>query len=53
MNNLDPPVLIEEWRQNLDAAAYEKNVHKYIKLSSIKKQIDRHDKTEYWPTRKK
>ena len=34
--------------KNLDAAAYEKNLHKDKKLPSIKKKIDPNDKTEYW-----
>ena len=34
--------------KNIDAAAYEKNRYKDEKLPSIKKNIDRNDKTEYW-----
>ena len=40
--------MIEEWKQNLDTAAYEENIYKDVKLPSIKKKIDRNDKTEYW-----
>ena len=50
MENLDYPALIEEWKQNIDAAAYEKNLYQDLKLPSIKKKIDRNDKIEYWPT---
>ena len=41
-----------DWRivKNIDAAAYEKNINQDVKLPSTKKQIDRNDKTEYWPT---
>ena len=41
--------LIKQWIQNLDAAAYEKNIHKDEKLPSMKKKIDRNYKTECWP----
>ena len=40
MAYLEHPVLTEEWIQNLDAAAYEKNKYKYEKLPSMKKIID-------------
>ena len=46
MDNLDRPAFIEDWIQNLDAVAYEKKIHKDEKLPSIKKKIDRNDKTE-------
>ena len=48
MDDLDHPALIEEWKQNFDAAAYEKNIYKDEKLISIKKTIDSNDKAEYW-----
>ena len=41
--------MIEERIQNLDSAAYEKNLHKDEKLPSIKKKIDCNYKTECWP----
>ena len=50
MKNINHPALIEEWKQNLDFAAYENNIKQYMKITSIKKQNDRNDKTEYWPT---
>ena len=50
MDDLDHPVLIKELKQNLDAAAYEKNLNQDVKIPSIKKKIDRNNKTEYWPT---
>ena len=49
MDDLEHTALIEECIQNLDSAAYEKNLHKDEKLPSIKQKIDRNDKTEYWP----
>ena len=45
MEDIEHPALIEEWIQNIDAAAYEKNPHKYEKLPSMKKKIDRNYKT--------
>ena len=39
MDYLDHPALIEEWKQNLDTAAYEKNLYKDVKLPSIKKKL--------------
>ena len=49
MEDIEHPELIEEQKRHLDAAAYEKNIYKDVKLPSIKKKIDRDDKTEYRP----
>ena len=49
MVDIDHPELIEEWKQNLDAADYENNLNQDVKIQSIKKKIDYNDKTEYWP----
>ena len=49
MEDIGHPTLIEEWIQNLDSDAYEKYIYKDVKLPSIRKKIDRNDKTEYWP----
>ena len=46
MDNLDHLTINEEWKQNLDAAAYEKKQD--VKIPSIKKQIYCNDKAEYW-----
>ena len=35
--------------KNIDAAVYEKHLHKDDKLPSMKKKIDRDYKTECWP----
>ena len=40
MESLDHPAFIEEQKQNLNSAAYEKNLYKDVKLPSIKKKID-------------
>ena len=39
MENIDHPAFIEEWKQNLDTAAYEKNLYKDVKLPSIKEKF--------------
>ena len=49
MKDLEHPELIEEWIQNIDDDAYEKNLHKDEKLPSMKKKIDLNYKTELWP----
>ena len=41
--------LIEEWKQNIDAAAYEKNLNQDAKIPSIKKNYC-NEKTENLPT---
>ena len=38
MDDLEHPAFIEEWKHNLDAAAYEKKLYKYVKLPSIRKK---------------
>ena len=50
MEDLDHPALIEEWKKNIDAAAYEKNLNQDVNIPWINKKIDCNDKTEYWPT---
>ena len=39
MVDLYNPAFTEEWKQNLDAADYEKNINQDVKIPSIKKQI--------------
>ena len=39
MKNIDHPALIEEWKKNIDAAAYEKNINQDVKIPSIKKKL--------------
>ena len=48
MKDLEHPAFIEEFIQNLDAAAYKKSLHKDEKLTSMKKKVDRNYKTECW-----
>ena len=37
MEDLDHTEFIEEWKQNIDAADYENNLYKYVKLPANKK----------------
>ena len=37
MDDLDHPAFIEEWKQNLDASAYEININQDVKILSVKK----------------
>ena len=42
--------LHQEWKLNINAAAYEKNIYANLSKPSDKKEIDRHDSNMYWPT---
>ena len=46
MDDLYHPAFIEEWRQNIDAAAYENKLNQDVKIPSINKTIDHNDKTD-------
>ena len=39
MEDLYRNVLVEGWRQNLYATAYEKNLNQYVKIPSIKEKL--------------
>ena len=39
MDDLYHPALIGDWKQDLDADAYETNLYKYVKLPSIQKKL--------------
>ena len=39
MDNLDHPALIEEYRQNIDSAAYENNLKQDLKIPPINKKM--------------
>ena len=39
MDDLDHPAFIEEWKQNLDTAAYKKILYTDVELPSIKKKL--------------
>ena len=44
------PALLQEWKLNLDAAEYEKNMKANMYKPSEKKKINRVDSGEHWPT---
>ena len=50
LNNINNPTLIQEWKLNLDAAAYEKRIYSDVYKPSYKKEIDCHDSDSNWPT---
>ena len=39
MEDIDNTELIKEWKQNVDAAAYENNINQDVKIPSIKKKL--------------
>ena len=39
IDDIEHPALIDEWKQDIDAAAYEKNLYKDVKLPSIQKKL--------------
>ena len=47
------PELLQEWKLNLDAAEYEKNMRSNKYKPSEKKKIHRVNSDEHWPTSKK
>ena len=44
------PVLLQEWKLNIDAAEYEKNIKANMYKPSEKKKFNRVDSDEHWPT---
>ena len=50
LNYINHPALIQEWKLNLYASAYEKKIDSGVYKPSSKKEIDRHDSDSYWPT---
>ena len=42
--------LLQEWKLNLDAPVYERNIDANMSKPSDKKDIDRHDSNMYYPT---
>ena len=50
MDDIGQSALIGVWKIIIDVSAYENNLNQDVNITSIQKQIDRNDKTEYWPT---
>ena len=47
---INHPALLQEWKLNIDAAAYEKYIDANMSKPSDKKEIDRHDRNLYCQT---
>ena len=47
LKHINYPALLQEWKINLDAAEYEKNIDVNMSKPSDKKEIDRHDSGLY------
>ena len=50
LKDINHPALIQEQKQNLDAAAYEIILNEEVKILSKSKEIDNHDSQSYRPT---
>ena len=50
LKDINHPTLLQEWKLNPDAAAYEKNIDDKMSKTSDKKVIDCHDRDLYCPT---
>ena len=48
MKEIYHPEILQEWKLNIDAAEYEKNMT-LTHLPSLKKRINRIDNFEHWP----
>ena len=47
---INHPALIQEWKLNIHAAAYEKKIDSDVYKTSAKRKIDCHDSNSYWTT---
>ena len=50
LKDINHPALLQEWKLNLDAAAYGRNIDDKMSKPYDKKEIGRHDRNLYWPT---
>ena len=50
LKDINHPALLQEWKLNIDASEYEKNIGANVFKPSDKKEICRHDRDLYWPT---
>ena len=49
LKDINHLALLQEWKLDTDAAAYERNIDANISTPSDKKYFDRHDSDLYWP----
>ena len=50
ITEINHTALLQEWRLNIDAAEYERNIDANKYKPSEKKKCNRHDSDDYWPT---
>ena len=50
LKDINHIALLQEWKLNIDVAAYEKNIDANVYKPSDKKEIDCHDSNLYCPT---
>ena len=50
IKEINHPTLLQEWKLNLDAAEYERNIDANFYKTSEKKKFNRIDSDDYWPT---
>ena len=50
LKDINNTALIQDWKLNLDAEAYERNIDANVSKTSDKKENDCHDSDLYWPT---
>ena len=48
LKDINHPVLLQEWKLNLDAAEYKINIYANLYKPSEKKKFNRHDSDLYW-----
>ena len=51
LKDINHPELLQEWKLNIDAAAYERNIDANMYKHSNKKEIDCNDRDLYWPSK--
>ena len=44
LNDINHPAFLQEWKLNIDAAAYEKQIDANVYKPSVKKEIDCRDR---------
>ena len=50
LKDINHPALLKEWKLNLDAADYERNIDANLYKPSFKNKFNLHDSDEYCPT---
>ena len=50
LKDINHPALLQEWKINLDATEYERNIDANLYKPSEKKKFNRYNSDKYWPT---